>query len=226
MQAAYLIEVEKWEEALDLLLRAKVTYKNISQMKDAIEQVIYDEKCSQIDTFIRLCCASLKRQSAKDLEGKVDDELGKQIKAAHKETKQEQIENIKEITLSGRSVPLKTERLRTTFKKVENHLNELQEQEKELVLKGGSPADLIKNYLNFVNTLDDALFVIRKDKAEESKRNEQSGQVFNILIQYIIRLKQKASVDRNLLQARLLAQKLDANQLFNPSKQLTAAVRP
>jgi len=37
MQAAYLIEVEKWEEALDLLLRAKVTYKNISQMKDAIE---------------------------------------------------------------------------------------------------------------------------------------------------------------------------------------------
>lgn len=156
----------------------------------------------------------------------MENQLGQQIKAAHRETKQEQIENIKEITLSGRSVPLKTERLRATFKKVENHSNELQEQEKEIVLKGGSPAELIKNYLNFVNILDDALFVIKKEKAEESKRNEQSGQVFNILIQYIIRLKQKASVDRNLLQARLLAQKLDANQLFNPTKQLTAAVRP
>jgi len=69
-------------------------------------------------------------------------------------------------------VPLKTERLRATFKKVENHSNELQEQEKEIVLKGGSPAELIKNYLNFVNILDDALFVIKKEKAEESKRNE------------------------------------------------------
>ena len=156
----------------------------------------------------------------------MENQLGQQIKAAHRETKQEQIENIKEITLSGRSVPLKTERLRATFKKVENHSNELQEQEKELVQKGGSPAELIKNYLNFVNILDDALFVIKKEKAEESKRNEQSGQVFNILIQYITRLKQKASVDRNLLQARLLAQKLDADQLFNPTKQLTAAVRP
>ena len=40
---------------------------------------------------------------------------------------------------------------------------------------GGSPTELIKNYLDFVNILDDALLVIKKEKAEESKKSEQSG---------------------------------------------------
>lgn len=35
--------------------------------------------------------------------------------------------------------------------------------------------DLIANYLKFANILDDAILVIKKDKAEESKKSEQSG---------------------------------------------------
>lgn len=72
MQAAYLIEVKKWEEALDLLLRAKVIYQNISQMKDSIEAVIYKEKIGQLDTFIRLCCLSLGLQSSEAKETKIE----------------------------------------------------------------------------------------------------------------------------------------------------------
>jgi hypothetical protein len=49
------------------------------------------------------------------------------IKKAHSETKQEQIENIQEINYNGKSIPLKSERLRTAFKKVENQLAELQD---------------------------------------------------------------------------------------------------
>ena len=36
-------------------------------------------------------------------------------------TKQEQIENIQEINFNGKNIPLKSERLRMIFKKVENH---------------------------------------------------------------------------------------------------------
>ena len=68
MKAAYLIEVKKWQEALDLLLRAKVIYQNISKVKDSIEAVIYKERISQLDTFIRLCCLSLGVQSSQDKE--------------------------------------------------------------------------------------------------------------------------------------------------------------
>jgi hypothetical protein len=61
---------------------------------------------------------------------------------------------------------------------------------------------LIKGYLKLVDIIDDAQSVIKKEKAEESKKSEQSGQLYNILIIYTQRLKIKASVDRNLLQAR------------------------
>ena len=63
MQAAYLIEVKKWAEALDLLLSSKVIYQKISSFKDSLEAVVYQEKIGQINTFIRLCCFELKMQS-------------------------------------------------------------------------------------------------------------------------------------------------------------------
>lgn len=49
---------------------------------------------------------------------------------------------------------------------------------------------LLENYLNYVNILEDATLVIKKEKAEESKRSEQSGQLYNTLISYVQKLKQ------------------------------------
>lgn len=56
-----------------------------------------------------------------------------------------------------------------------------------------------------MNIVDDAQLVIKKEKAEETKKSEQSGQLYNVLIQYTQRLKLKATADRNLLQAKLLS---------------------
>lgn len=49
------------------------------------------------------------------------------------------------------------------------------------------------------------MLIIRKEKAEELKKSEQSGQVYNFLLAYCTKLKLKASIDRNLIQAKLLA---------------------
>lgn len=64
MQAAYLIEVNQYEQALDLLMRAKVIYQKISEFKDSLEAVIYEERIGQLDTFIRLCCSNLSVSSS------------------------------------------------------------------------------------------------------------------------------------------------------------------
>lgn len=60
-----------------------------------------------------------------------------------------------------------------------------------------------------MNLLEDAAIVIKKEKAEESKKSEQSGQLYNILISYIQKIKLQSSVDRNLLQATTLAKKIN-----------------
>ena len=44
MQASYLMEIKKWQEALDMLLRAKIIYQKILTYKDSLEQVVYNEK--------------------------------------------------------------------------------------------------------------------------------------------------------------------------------------
>jgi len=63
----------------------------------------------------------------------------------------------------GKTIPLKSERLKQVFKRVENHLAELNDPEGK---------DKINNYLRFANTLDDAELVIKKEKAEELKKSE------------------------------------------------------
>jgi hypothetical protein len=42
--------------------------------------------------------------------------------------------------------------------------------------------ELIKNQLSFVNILDDAQIVIKKEKSEEMKKSETSGQLYNVLL--------------------------------------------
>lgn len=168
MQSAYLIEAEKWQQALDRLVSAKLIYQNISSFKDSIEAVIYGEKTSQLDTFIRLCCLNLSMKTSASLEEKIQSKLKVSIESAHKETKQEQIENIQQIVFNGKTIPLKSERIKIIFKKVENKLNDIQMKEKDCNV----PQEIIKDYLDFMNILDDATLIIRKEKAEETKKSE------------------------------------------------------
>jgi len=60
-------------------------------------------------------------QSGQEKEDKIQAKLAPKIQTAFSETKQEQIENIQEINFNGKNIPLKSERLRMIFKKVENH---------------------------------------------------------------------------------------------------------
>ena len=51
--------------------------------------------------------------------------LEDQISKAKSQTKKEQIEKIEEITYNKKSIPLKSDRLKQVFKKVESHLHEI-----------------------------------------------------------------------------------------------------
>ena len=64
MSAVYQMEVKKFNEALDNLLKAKIIYEKIAQYKDTLEAVIYTEKVTQLDTLIRLCAFNLQGMGA------------------------------------------------------------------------------------------------------------------------------------------------------------------
>jgi hypothetical protein len=79
-------------------------------------------------------------------------------------------------------------------------------------------SDAIGNYLDLTNQLDECVNVIRKEKAEESKRSEASGQLYNILINYVQKMKLAISIDRNLMQAKIISEKVDSSILFSNTK--------
>ena len=86
----------------------------------------------------------MKLKSTGDSESKLQKSLDSQIEKAYKSTKKEQIENIQEISFGGKQVPLKSERLKIIFKRVENHLSLIEDTKKLGPQKLG---DLIKAYL-------------------------------------------------------------------------------
>ena len=63
--------------------------------------------------------------------------------------------------------------------------------------------------MQLVNILEDAALVIKKEKAEESKKSEQSGQLYNVLLSYVQKLKLQSALERNLIQAKSLAKKIN-----------------
>jgi len=73
--------------------------------------------------------------------------------------------------------------------------------------------------------LEDAALVTKKEKTEESKKSEQSGQLYNILLSYVQKLKLQSSIERNLLQAKSLSKKIEIDQLFSNTK-LKSELRP
>lgn len=121
------MENKDYQTALDNLLKAKIIYEKISQYKDTLEAVIYNEKVTQIDTLIRLCAFNLKKgDDEKAIEKMMQNypektKIEDTIQKVKYETKREQIEKIEEIHFNNKAIPLKTEKLKMVFKKVESH---------------------------------------------------------------------------------------------------------
>ena len=126
-------------------------------------------------------------------------ELEEQVVRVKSQTKREQIENIEEINYNNKIIPLKTEKLKQVFKRVESQMQDIQEYSAGNSTTQFESGHQIKNYLQLVNILEDASLVIKKEKAEESKKSEQSGQLYNILLSYVQKLKLQSALERNLL---------------------------
>jgi RNA-binding signal recognition particle 68 len=136
IQAQYQMDRKQFKPALDNLLKSKIIYEKMAQYKDTLEAIIYKEKTGQLDTLIRLCAFNLKGMMSGEQEDSAINKMVKdfpdrvtieeQIARVKSDTKKEQIENIEEITFNNKTVPLKTDKLKQVFKRVEMQLHEIQ----------------------------------------------------------------------------------------------------
>ena len=106
--------------------------------------------------------------------------LENKIKQAKANTDQEMIENIEEISYNNKTVPLKTEKMKSAFKELKTIQSKISQVE-----DGMPVSQVIPEFNKLVMCLDDTQNVIKKEKQEESKKSEATGQVYNVLLNYI-----------------------------------------
>lgn len=125
MNAIYNMERQNYEEAINDFLKAKLIFSQIGSTQDTLEAIIYNEKVSQLETFIRSCTASLQINSEIKLADEA--ELAAKIKSASDQSNSGAKADTddaemtdkgtlqSEIKLNGRVIPLKSIKLREAF---------------------------------------------------------------------------------------------------------------
>jgi hypothetical protein len=230
IKAALDIEYGRYAEAIECLLKTSIIYKNLAQSKDSLEAAIYDEKIEQIEPMLRLCTYNLQNQSSEDysniesLETKVDTQfdLKNKVTSSLSGYRKEVTEDLANITYQGKSIPLKTQKLKNTFSKLEHQL--------EIMGKSNSNDDLtlkdkISNYTTLLHIIEECMVVIQKEKSEETKKSEASGTLYNLLLAYVSEIKNSSIYERCLLKAFAYAENIPLAQVFTKQK-LRAAQRP
>jgi len=96
--------------------------------------------------------------------------LENKIKQAKANTDQEMIENIEEISYNNKTVPLKTEKMKSAFKELKTIQSKISQVE-----DGMPVSQVIPEFNKLVMCLDDTQNVIKKEKQEESKKSEATG---------------------------------------------------
>lgn len=122
------IEYSKYEDALDSLLRARIIYKSLIKSKDSLEAAIYNEKIEQIEPLIRLCTYNLQNKtgqemsSLEELEAKFTGrkEIEETVESAAAGVIRDDKKEITNITYQNKSIPLKTQKLKNCFQKLES----------------------------------------------------------------------------------------------------------
>mmetsp|Transcript_18125 Transcript_18125/g.30962 ORF Transcript_18125/g.30962 Transcript_18125/m.30962 type:complete len:200 (-) Transcript_18125:1119-1718(-) len=166
VQAQYLIQTERWQEALDLLLLARTKYAEIQKYKDSMEAVFYEERISMINTFTRLCQYNLTmRENVKNVDSliqkkqqELESQLQDKVLAAFKQTRTDKFQNYEEIEFNGKKIPLKSDRMIEAFKRINSHeqqIEELKQQIQQQKLQDKNQ-ELIGLYHDFMNLLDQA----------------------------------------------------------------------
>jgi len=113
----------------------------MSETKDTLEEIIYKEKISQLDTLIRQCAFKLKGSDAgvgdmvKGYPAKA--RLEEQVVRVKQQAQRDKIENIEEISYNNKIIPLKTEKLKQVFKRVESQMQDIQEYQASATFEAG-----------------------------------------------------------------------------------------
>jgi len=209
MNGTLCFELEQWEDALQSFNRAKTIYNRLSEAFSEEIKIVYVQKVDEIEPSIRYCAYNIgeetsiedlltMRMAAGGMGG--EDLLTAKLDALISQTRQKQAATLSEVTFRGRTIPVKSEKVRVFL---------LAHQEAEASLASAEAADQQAILEKIIDEVKDALTALQDEmKADPNYRpTPKGGKSTNegakvphaqFLHTYLSFIKREAIVSRNV----------------------------
>jgi len=205
MNGTLSFELEQWESALHFFNRAKTIYTRLSEAFSEDIKIVYLQKVDEIEPSIRYCAYNIGEEtSIEDLltmrmtMGNTEDLLTSKLDALISQTRQKQAATLSEVTFRGRTIPVKSEKVRVFL---------LGHQEAEASLKNAETADRQGILEKTIDEVKDALIALQDEMKNDPnykpppKGVKHEGKLphAQFLHTYLSFIKREAIIRRNLI---------------------------
>nr|CAG4644727.1 EOG090X04NF [Leptodora kindtii] len=208
MQGVLHFELQEWKLASEKLLLTQTIYEKLSSALNEEEQTLYKQKVEELKPNLRYCAYNIGDSSAQEDLLKMRSQGGKtELDALIAQTREKQASSLLEVTWRGRTVPVRSEKVRVFLLAV---------QEFETGLSKTSDSDgrlsayetILLDCKEGIQSQREELQAVSKAKAEVT--TALSSQQF--LLNYLMYLRTTLTIDRNLIMLDSFKKNLPSNQ--------------
>jgi len=221
MTANLKFEVHDWQTAIEFYTQARSIYEKLSgAFMDESMKALYLQRVDEIGPNIRYCAYNLG-QGTMDINDLMkmrssaagQDMLAAKIDAAIKETREKLSSSFGEVTWRGKTVPVRNEKARVFIMQIQDKEGELERR--------NTFEEKMEVFDNMLMDCKDTLQVVNTEINTEvaaKKKNESALAHMQFIRTYIAYLRQRLTIERNLLMIDSMKEKLPV--LIGQSKQV------
>ncbi|KAH7950433.1 hypothetical protein HPB49_023888 [Dermacentor silvarum] len=196
-------ELQQWKEAMESFSKAQTIYEKLAQALGEVPRALYQQRVDELSPSLRYCAYNIGDETAitdlkrMRLQGNVT--MGNELDHLIEQAREKQASSLSEVTWLGRTVPVRHEKVRL-------FLLAAQEAPRELAQAPDIEAK-IAVHERLLFDCKDALQLLREDlRAEGGGGPPGKGPVsaLQLLHSYLVYLRQRTTVERNLLLIRQL----------------------
>ncbi|KAK8773124.1 hypothetical protein V5799_012369 [Amblyomma americanum] len=199
-------ELQQWKEAMESFSKAQTIYEKLAQALGEGQRALYQQRVDELSPSLRYCAYNIGDETAISdlkrmrLQGNVT-MAGTELDHLIEQAREKQASSLSEVTWLGRTVPVRHEKVRL-------FLLGAQEAPRELAQAPDIEAK-IAVHERLLFDCKDALQLLREElRAEGGGAAPGKGPVssLQLLHSYLVYLRQRTTVERNLLLIRQLEQ--------------------
>lgn len=209
MQGVLHFELQEWKLASEKLLLTQTIYEKLSSALNEEEQTLYKQKVEELKPNLRYCAYNIGDSSAQEDLLKMRSQGGKtELDALIAQTREKQASSLLEVTWRGRTVPVRSEKVRVfllAIQEFETGLSKTSDSDGRL----SAYETILLDCKEGIQSQREELQAVSKAKAEVT--TALSSQQF--LLNYLMYLRTTLTIDRNLIMLDSFKKNLPSNQV-------------